>query len=208
MMQSNIINHFHHDYGFAATGAAEQAHLAATRKGNQQINNLDASLKHVYLGVLIGKAGGLTMNGPNFIGGDITKSVNRTANHVHDPTQGIFTAGNLNRLAGIFDLLTTAQTIGLVHGDTADHVVAEMLGNLYNQIICSIVNTRVGNQQGVQDGGQLAGLELHVTNRSDNLNNFSYILLTHMTSSLLSFFYFYQALPAHAAAPEDLSLTL
>ena len=53
VLHGDVVDHFHHDNGLAATGAAEQAHLAAAREGNEQVDDLDARLEYVHLGVLL-----------------------------------------------------------------------------------------------------------------------------------------------------------
>jgi hypothetical protein len=50
-----LLNHFHHDNGLADAGAAEHAHLAATGKRHQQVDDLYAGLEHVDLNVLLGE---------------------------------------------------------------------------------------------------------------------------------------------------------
>jgi hypothetical protein len=50
VLHGDVVNHFHHDNGFANTGAAEHAHLTAAGKRHQQVDDLDAGFKHVDFG--------------------------------------------------------------------------------------------------------------------------------------------------------------
>ena len=56
-MHGDVINHFHHDNGFTTTCAAEQSHFTTTWERYEEIDNLDACLKNVHLGILLGKEG-------------------------------------------------------------------------------------------------------------------------------------------------------
>ena len=46
VLHGDVVDHLHHDNGLAATGAAEQTHLAAPWERNQQVDNLDSGLKN------------------------------------------------------------------------------------------------------------------------------------------------------------------
>ena len=55
VLHGDVVDHLHHDNSLAAAGTAEQAHLATAGEGNQQVDNLDAGLKNVDFGVLLGE---------------------------------------------------------------------------------------------------------------------------------------------------------
>jgi hypothetical protein len=68
----------------------KEAHLAAARKGDQQVDNLDAGLENVDLRILLGEGRGRTMNGHFLVRNNRPKPVHRPTDHVHDPPEGRF----------------------------------------------------------------------------------------------------------------------
>jgi len=48
MLHGNVVDHLHHDHGFAHAGPAEHTHFAATGKGHQEVDNLNPRLKDLY----------------------------------------------------------------------------------------------------------------------------------------------------------------
>ena len=60
--------------------------------------------------------------------------VDRVAEHVPDPAQRDVADGNRDRAAGVDDLGAARETVGGVHGDRADAVVAEVLLHLGDQL--------------------------------------------------------------------------
>ena len=62
VLHGDVVDHLHHNDGFADACAAEHAHLAAARKRNEQVDNLYAGLEDFDRGILLGKTGRRTVN--------------------------------------------------------------------------------------------------------------------------------------------------
>ena len=91
--------------------------------------------------------------------------VDRLADDVHDAAQALVADRNRDRGAGVGDRLAADQAFGRVHGDGADRVLAEMLGDLEDEAVAE-----VGRLERVQDLGQRA-VELHVDDGADHLRD-------------------------------------
>jgi hypothetical protein len=52
--------------------------------------------------------------------------------------------------------------------------MTQVLGDFHDQVLLAVVDGGVGDAQGAVDGGELAGHELHVHHRSDDLGDLSY----------------------------------
>ena len=61
-----------------------------------------------------------------FRGVDATTLVDRFANDVHDAAQRVTTHGNLDGRPSVNDLLTSNKTLGTIHGNCTDGVLAQM----------------------------------------------------------------------------------
>ncbi len=94
---------------------------------------------------------------------DRARLIDRLAHHVHDAAQGLVADRHGDRLASVHDLLPAHQTFGRVHGDGADRVLAEMLGDFEHEAIALIVGL-----ERVQDLRQVLG-ELDVDHRAHDL---------------------------------------
>ena len=123
MMHGNVVNHFHHNNGLAAAGAAEESHFAAAGKWDEQVNNFNACLKHVDFGILLGKSRCSLVDRSHLVRLNRSKAINGPADNIHDPTQGIRAAGNQNGVSCVLGSHAPHQAVGLVHGNTADDIV-------------------------------------------------------------------------------------
>ncbi len=72
---------------------------------------------------------------------------------------------HLDGIPGVDDLLAPGQTIGGVHGDGADRVVADVLRDLEHE-----ADVVVGHLERAQDRGQLA-IEPNVDDGADDLRD-------------------------------------
>jgi hypothetical protein len=118
------------DHRLADARAAEQTHLPALGVGREQVDHLDAGLEH--LGgrreVLHRRRG--AVDRPALLDLDLLALVDRLAQDVEDPAQRHRADGHRDRAAGVDHLHPARQTVGHVHGDRADAVVAEVLLDL------------------------------------------------------------------------------
>ena len=112
---------------------------------------------------------------PFLVGVDRAHLVHGLADDVEDPAEGLAADRHDDLLAGVEDLLAADQAVGGVHGDGAHGVLAEMLGDLDDQVPFPVAQGGVGDLEGVVDLGELAGLEFHVDDGTDDLGDFSFI---------------------------------
>ncbi len=175
VLLGDVVDQLHDQNGLADTGAAEQADLTATGIRSEQVNNLDAGFKCLNSRGLFHETRRGTMNFPFHIGTNRTGFVNRLTDHVQDAAEGLGTNRHNDLLAGIEHLLTADQTVGTVHGDGPNRIFTQMLGNFQNQVPLPVINRGVGYFERVVDLGELAGIELNVDNRADDLCNASFI---------------------------------
>ncbi|KAF5035617.1 hypothetical protein DSECCO2_583690 [anaerobic digester metagenome] len=166
----DVVDHFHEDNGLAHARAAEQAHLAALGERDEQVNDLDAGFEQFHLGVLLGELRRRTVNGQVFVGIDGAHFVNGTPHHVHDATKRRLADRHHDGLAGVHRFHAAHETFGRVHGDGADDVVAEVLGNFADQL-GRVAVVGVLDVQRAQDVRQVAARELDVHDGADDLND-------------------------------------
>jgi hypothetical protein len=77
-------NQFGQDDRLAETGTTEQARLATTDEGRQQVDDLDACLKEFGLGREFRNWWSITVNRPAFLGLNLPAVVDRFSKHVED----------------------------------------------------------------------------------------------------------------------------
>ena len=71
--------------------------------------------------------------------------------------------GTVDRIAAVGDLLAAHQSFGRVHGDGADRVLAQMLGDFEHQPVAAVVGL-----ERIEDFRQMA-VELHVDDGAHHL---------------------------------------
>ena len=94
--------------------------------------------------------------------------VERAAEHVEDSTLGRIPDGHRDGGAGVGGLHAAAATVGRGHGDAAHDVVAEVLGDLEDDVD---VLRSVLQLDGVEDVGQVARLEADVDHGAEDLGD-------------------------------------
>ena len=173
MVHGDVVDHFHHDDGFADAGAAEHAHFAAAGKRNQEIDNLNTCFQNVNGRVLFRKFGRFAMNRSKIFSVDRSETVHGAADNVQNSAETFFADGNGNRSTGVLGGHSSHQTVGDIHSDASDNIIAQMLCDFNNQVILLVVDCGVGNKKRVQNAGKLPFFKSHVNNRTNNLNNLS-----------------------------------
>ena len=99
--------------------------------------------------------------------------VDRLADHVHDAPERLVADRHRDRLAGIGDVLAAHQTLGRVHGDGADGVLAEMLGDLEHEALALVLGL-----ERVENFRQMP-VELHVDDGAHDLANATDVVRGH-----------------------------
>ncbi len=109
------------------------------------------------------------------LGRDHAALVDRLADHVHDPAQGLGTDGDHDRIARVDRFHAADKSVGRVHRDAADDVVAQVLGDLDHEVPFLVVDARVGDPDRVVERRELLGLEPDVDHGPDDLDDFSLV---------------------------------
>ena len=99
---------------------------------------------------------------------DGTTLVNGLANDVHDTAEGGSTDGDTDGSTGVNDLLATDETLGTVHSNGTDGVLAEVSSDLEDET----TTVEVLDLKGIENGGKVFRLKLHV---DDGTNDRLYV---------------------------------
>jgi hypothetical protein len=98
----DVVDQLLDDDGLADAGAAEEADLAALHERGDQVDDLDARLEDLRLGLEVDELGALAVDGPaQRIGRDVGAVVDRLAEHVEDAAQRGRADGHGDRAAGV-----------------------------------------------------------------------------------------------------------
>ena len=131
----DAVDHLLDEHGLADAGAAEQADLAALDVRGQQVDDLDAGLEHLGLGLELVERRRLAVDRPAL--GDLERRLVGTSSGsprvLHTWPLVTSPTGHRDRAAGVGDLGAADQAVGRLHRDGADQVVAQVLGDLEGQ---------------------------------------------------------------------------
>jgi len=165
MRLGDVVDQLLDQHGLADAGAAEQPDLAALQVGRQQIDDLDAGDQDLGRGrlVLEGRRGAVDRVARGRV--DRATLVDRVADHVHDAPERLRPDRHRDRRSGIGHLLAADQAVRRVHGDGADHALAQFLGDFQDQRAAAVLG-----MQRVHDVRQVA-VELHVDHRAHHLRD-------------------------------------
>ncbi|VBB42417.1 hypothetical protein TRIP_B200557 [uncultured Desulfatiglans sp.] len=175
MLHGDVVDHLHHNDGLTHSCATEHPHLAAARKGNQQVYNLDAGLEHIHARILVLETRSRTVNRVIHIRIDRSQTIHRPANHVKDTPKAWIPDRHADRRTRILGFHPPHQTIGDVHSDATDDIVTKVLGNLHHKIVLGVIDGWVGDEQCRQNGGKFAFNEFNIDNRTYDLYNFALV---------------------------------
>ncbi len=125
-------------------GAAEQADLAAFGVRSEQVDDLDAGLKHLGRRAELLDRRRCPVDRPALgLVGDRLTEVDRIAEHVEDAPERLAPDRDRDRSAGVDDLEPTGQSVGRVHRHRAHAVIPEVLLHLEHQqglLACSDID--------------------------------------------------------------------
>jgi hypothetical protein len=171
MRLRDVVDELHDEHRLAHAGAAEQADLAALAVGREQVDDLDAGLEDLDLRALLDEGGSRFVNRVVLLGDDLGPRVHGLADHIQDASQRLIADRHRDGGACVLHGHTAHQTVGRVHRDRAHGAFTEVLRDLEHQVVLDRVDRRVGYAQRAEQLGQLAGRELHVHDRADDLRN-------------------------------------
>ena len=161
----DVVDEFHDEHGLADTGTAEQANLATLGVRGEHVNDLDASDEHLGFDLHVDERRGVGVDGGDLVAGDGATLVDRLADDVHDAAEGAVADRDLDRVAGVNDLLATDEAFGTVHGDGADCVLAKVLRDFEDEADGVVLDL-----EGVEDRRQ-GVVELDVDDGTDDGND-------------------------------------
>ena len=161
MLGGDVVDELLDEDGLAHSGAAEQADLAAPGVGGQQVDDLDARLKQVHHGALVGKAGGLAVDGPPLLGVHVPLAVNGVPQHVEHAAQHLLAHRDGDGAAHGGNLHPTADALAGGEHEAPHRIPAHVLGHLHDPALAAGLQP-----QGVLDGGELPLGELYVNDRA------------------------------------------
>ena len=182
VLGGNIVDQLLDQHRFAHAGAAKQADLAAPGIGGQQVDDLDPCLKQVHHRALVGKAGGLAVDGPVLLGGYCSLAVDGIPQHIEHPAQHALPHRDGDGPAPGLHLHAPADPLAGGEHEAADGVPADVLGHLHDTLLTAHLQP-----QGVLDGGHLIPGELDVHHRSLDLCHRPFIFLhicTHLSGDV------------------------
>ena len=160
----DVVDEFLNQHGLANTGTTEQTNLSATGVGGKQVDNLDTGLQDLGSGRLLNEGGRVGMDRTKLDTLDGTPLVNGLANDVHDTTQSALPDGNPNRSASVYNLLATDETLGTVHSNGSDRVLAKVSRDLEDET----ATMEILDFESVEDRWQVLGLELNIYDGTDD----------------------------------------
>ncbi len=126
VLRGDVADQFLDQHRLAHAGAAEQPDLAAALIRRQQIDDLDAGLEDLLLGLLLVERRGGPVDRQPLGGLGIALLVDRLAEQVEDAAEARLTHRHRDRAAGVMRLHAAHQAVGRAHGDAADDVVAHV----------------------------------------------------------------------------------
>ena len=165
VLVSDVADELLHDDGLASAGTAEQADLRALGERADQVDDLDPGFEDLDLGLLLRDRWSGTMDRPArrpFRRGLV---VDRLAHDVEQPAQCLDPDRDRDRRARGSDGITAAETVGRVHRDAANRVVASVGFDLEHDL--SAVLSR--DLQCFEQLGLVTRLELDVDHGADDL---------------------------------------
>jgi hypothetical protein len=166
----DVVDQFLNQDGLTDTGTTEQSNLTTSGVRSQQVDDLDTSLQNFGSGGLVNESGCIGVNGGKLDTFDGSSLIDGLTDNVHDSTEGLGTDGDGDGCASVDNLLTSNETIGTFHGDTSTGVLTQVLGHFEDESTTfgSLLVTFELNVEGVQNGGQVGGVELNIDNGTND----------------------------------------
>src|SRR5699024_10247215 len=168
---SDVVDQFLDQHRLAHARAAEQADLAAAGVGGQQVDDLDAGLEDLGIGVLFLKGRRVAVDGPLFGGLHRAFFVDGFAQHVEHTAQRGLAHRRLDRVAGGDDLVAARKALARREQDAAHRMAADVAGNLHGAAA-----VRLLDEQFLIDLRQGALAELYVNDRAQHLRDHTFVL--------------------------------
>ncbi len=174
MLRGDIMDQFHDQNGLADARAAEQTDLAALGVRADQVNDFDTGLQDLRSRGLLLKGRGRAMDRPPLLRLRRGPIVNRLAEEVEDAAEALVADRDRDRSLEVHRIRAADQSVRGAHRDAAHDVIADLLRHFGDQP--AVIHTDLDR---VQQCGKLSLLEADVQDRSRDLDDLSYMFLTH-----------------------------
>jgi hypothetical protein len=169
VVHGDVVDEFHNNDSLSYSSTAEKSNLSSLGIRGQQVNNLDAGDENLLGLALFGEERSRSVDRSANTTANRTLLIYGLANNVKNAAEGSGADGNHDRSTSVTDSLSTDQALGGFHGNCADGVLSEMLGDLENDTRRSGGNC---DFKGVQDWGKRS-IELHVDDGTNDLGDVS-----------------------------------
>ena len=158
MSLGDVVDEFLDEHSLSDTSTTKKTNLSTTSVRSEEVNDLDTGFKDLSGCGLVDEWRGVCVNGGHLDTLDRTTLVNGLANNVHDTAECRAADGNLDGGTGVDDLLSTDETLGTVHGNGTNGVLAKVRGNLEDETATG----EVLHLQGIENWGEVLSLKLNV----------------------------------------------
>lgn len=126
VLLGEVVDELLNQNGLADAGAAEQARLAATDVGLEQVNSFDAGLEDLGLGGELVETGRCMVDGVELLHLRHGLAVDRLTHDVPNAAERLGANGHLHGLTGIGGDEAALQAVGRGHGDRADDAARKL----------------------------------------------------------------------------------
>ena len=126
VLLGEVVDELLNQNGLADAGTAEQARLAATDVGLEQIDGLDAGLEDLGLGGELVETGRCMVDGVELLHLGHGLAVDGLAHNVPNSAERLGANGHLHGLTGIGGDEAALQAVGRGHGDRADDAARKL----------------------------------------------------------------------------------
>ncbi len=167
----HVVDELHDDDGLADAGASEQADLAPFPVRGEQVDDLDPGLEDLDLGRLLLERRRVVVNRGGLLGLDRGEAIDGLADHVEDAAEALGADRHPDGAARVTYFHAAHEAVGAVHGDRADRVLAQVLGDLERQVVLRPRDAGVAHLERVEDHRELALVELDVDDGPDDLHD-------------------------------------
>ena len=172
MTLGDVVDQLHDDDRLADTRAAEKADLPAFYEWRDQIDDLDARLEDLGLGLQVREQRSRTMDRPALdIRGDRRSVVHRLTEYVENSTQRGLADRNLDRRSGIFDVHPAHDGVRRGHRDGAHLIATDVLLHFDRHIDVGAGIRFLANAERVVKLRQVLRFEFDVEYGADHLHD-------------------------------------
>ena len=187
VMRGDIVNELLDDHGLSDAGASEESDLPTLGIWFQEVDHFDPCFQNFGLGLLLGKRGGRSMDGPRGLRLNRPLTVHGFAEHIDQSAQGLRPHRHGDWASRVLDIHATDKTFCSGHGDRAHPVFAEMLGHFQRQMDLGPAGLRVLRSihpNRIVDLRQVSIRKFRIDNRPYDLND---LPCTHRTPLICRF---------------------